>query len=80
MSYKTLEVELDHGRVKPRGVEALPTKAHALLTILETDGASAVAGNPEASGAGLRRFLSTRDFPLSPEKLRSSMEADFFEQ
>ncbi len=34
MSYKTLEVELENGRVHPSGGETLPTKAHALLTIL----------------------------------------------
>jgi hypothetical protein len=34
MSYKTLEVELENGRVRPSGSETLPAKAHALLTIL----------------------------------------------
>ena len=34
MSYKTLEVELENGRVHPSGAEILPPKAHALLTIL----------------------------------------------
>lgn len=34
MSYKTLEVELENGRVHPAGAETLPDKAHALLTIL----------------------------------------------
>ena len=34
MSYKTLEVELENGRVQPSGCETLPAKAHALLTIL----------------------------------------------
>jgi hypothetical protein len=35
MSYKTLEVELDNGRVHPCGAETLPAKARALLTLLE---------------------------------------------
>ena len=35
MSYQTVEVELNDGRVWPRKGEALPPKAHALLTILE---------------------------------------------
>ena len=35
MSYKTVEVELENGRVAPCGSEQLPAKAHALLTILE---------------------------------------------
>jgi hypothetical protein len=34
MSYQTLEVELEDGRVRPNGSEQLPSKAHALLTIL----------------------------------------------
>lgn len=34
MSYKTVEVELENGRVRPSGSETLPEKAHALLTIL----------------------------------------------
>ena len=34
MSYKTVEVELENGRVHPAGAETLPDKAHALLTIL----------------------------------------------
>jgi hypothetical protein len=34
MSYKTVEVELENGRVHATGAETLPDKAHALLTIL----------------------------------------------
>ena len=34
MSYKTLEVELENGHVRPSGTETLPDKAHALLTIM----------------------------------------------
>jgi hypothetical protein len=34
MSFKTVEVELENGRVRPAGAETLPDKAHALLTIL----------------------------------------------
>ena len=34
MSYQTLEVELEDGRVHPAGAEKLPAKATALLTIL----------------------------------------------
>ena len=34
MNYKTVEVELENGRVRPAGAETLPDKAHALLTIL----------------------------------------------
>jgi hypothetical protein len=35
MSYKTLEVELENGRVHPSGGEVLPVKARALLTLLD---------------------------------------------
>ena len=35
MSYKTVEVELENGRVRPSGAETLPVKAHALVTVLD---------------------------------------------
>ncbi|HUA65358.1 MAG TPA: hypothetical protein VME24_05890 [Alphaproteobacteria bacterium] len=34
MSYRTLEVEIDHGRVSVKGPEALPENATGLLVIL----------------------------------------------
>lgn len=40
MSYKTLEVELDNGRVHPCGMETLPANAHALLTLLDSSAPS----------------------------------------
>jgi hypothetical protein len=43
MSYRTLEVELEDGRVRPRGSETLPAKAHGLLTLLDS-GASLTCG------------------------------------
>jgi hypothetical protein len=36
MSYKTLEVELENGRVRPSGSETLPPNARALLTLLDS--------------------------------------------
>jgi hypothetical protein len=33
MSYLTVEVEIDHGHVLPKGAEVLPEKASGLLTI-----------------------------------------------
>ena len=79
MSYKTVEVEVDNGRVRPQGLETLPLKARGLLTILPpvTEHAPAAASPGEA---GLRRFLSSPDLPLTPAQFRASMEADFFEQ
>ena len=34
MSLVTIEVEIDHGRIIPRGTEPLPDKASGLLTLL----------------------------------------------
>lgn len=79
MSYQTLEVELEDGQVRPHNAEALPAKARALLTILEARRAEA-SEPPHPDGAGLRRFLSQRDFTLTPEQFRASMAADFWEQ
>lgn len=36
MSYRTVEVELENGRVRPSGSETLPAHAHALLTLLDS--------------------------------------------
>jgi hypothetical protein len=40
MSYRTLEVELENGRVRPSGAETLPVKARALLTIISATSAT----------------------------------------
>ena len=79
MSYKTVEVDLQDGRVTPLGQESLPARAHALLTFLPANGQTP---RPVSAGSarGLRRFLSGPDFPLTPEQFRASMAADFFEQ
>jgi hypothetical protein len=75
MSYRTVEVELEHGRVRPRNAEALPPKANALLTILEPGRNGAEI--PRKSGpAGLRRFLAEPDFRLTPQQFKASMESD----
>jgi len=70
------EVQLDHGQVVATNGQNLPDKARALLTILEPPETPPVVG----PAAGLQRFLSAPDFPLSAEQFRASMEADFFEQ
>ena len=55
MSYQTLEVELEDGRVHPAGAEKLPAKATALLTILST--APAASATPARSlGEALREL------------------------
>lgn len=78
MSYKTLEVELENGRVTPHENEILPAKAHALLTLLPADGPTPTP-HP-AAGSGLNRFLSAPTFSLSRKQFESSVSADFFEQ
>lgn len=45
MSYRTMEVELDHGRVRPSAGESLPPKARALLTILNPISEESNPGN-----------------------------------
>jgi hypothetical protein len=73
MSYKTLEVELENGRVHPSGAETLPSKAHALLTILAATGkAEAASGsladriaNLAGIGRGEHSDLSTNQAHLN---------------
>ena len=78
MSFRTVEVELEGGYVTLQGTETLPVKARALLTILQAKGE--ISGSPVAKpGKGLHHFLSSPDFPLTPEQFRASMEADFYE-
>ena len=54
MSYKTLEVELENGRVHPSGAEPLAAHAHALLTILTSASPGATNG-PLTEGIGIVR-------------------------
>jgi hypothetical protein len=55
MSYQTVEVELEDGRVHPAGAETLPGKAKALLTILSST--PATSGKPARSlGEALREL------------------------
>ena len=79
MSYRTVEVDLEHGRVRARNAEALPPKASALLTILEPGGNSGEVSG-KSGPSGLRRFLAEPDFPLTPRQFKASMESDFWDQ
>jgi hypothetical protein len=45
MSLVTLEVEIDHGRVIPRGSEPLPEKGKGLLTLLPDSAGSPHRGS-----------------------------------
>ena len=70
MSYRTVEVELENGRIRPRGAETLPTRANALLTILTPTSDEAIdapkngslnelVGDLAGIGRGLHTDLST---------------------
>jgi hypothetical protein len=71
MSYLTLEVEIHHGRVSPKGAEALPEKASGLLTILHPPPLS----QPRPIGLAKGLFTVPDDFnaPL-PEDLLQAFE------
>jgi len=69
MSYLTLEVEIDHGRVSPKGAEALPEKASGLLTILIPPPLS----QPRPIGLAKGQFTVPDDFnaPLPQDVLQA---------
>jgi len=68
MSYRTVEVEIDHGRVLPKGAEALPEKASGLLTIL-----SPPPSQPRPIGLAKGQFTVPDDFnaPLAEDVLQA---------
>jgi hypothetical protein len=69
MSYLTVEVEIDHGRVSSKGGETLPEKAAGLLTILQPTAIT----SPRPVGLAKGQFTVPDDFnePLPDEVLRS---------
>ena len=69
MTYRTLEVEIDYGRVLPKGAEALPEKASGLLTILHPLPPS----QPRPIGLAKGQFTVPDDFnaPLPEDVLRT---------
>jgi hypothetical protein len=71
MSYRTLEVEIDHGRVLPKGAEALPERVSGLLTILSPPPLS----QPRPIGLAKGKFTVPDDFnaPL-PENVLQTFE------
>lgn len=56
MSYTTVEVEIDHGKVTPKEPEKLPASGRGLLTILPSQGATTAGSFLEALDA-LQRHL-----------------------
>ena len=69
MSYLTLEVEIDHGRVLPKGAEALPEKGSGLLTILNPQ----PLAQPRPIGLAKGQFTVPDDFnaPLPEDVLQA---------
>ena len=69
MSYLTLEVEIDHGRVSSKGAEALQEKASGLLTILNPPPLS----QPRPIGLAKGQFTVPDDFnaPLPEDVLQA---------
>lgn len=69
MSYLTVEVEIDHGRVSPKGAEKLPDKASGFLTIL----VPSPLAQPRPLGLAKGQFIVPDNFnePLADEVLRT---------
>jgi hypothetical protein len=60
MSYKTVEVDLENGCVRPSGAEKLPAKAHALLTFLDRPLSTVAATCSELA----ERWVTLEKLPL----------------
>ena len=70
MSLKTLEVEIDHGRVIPIEEDTLPEHGRALLTILSSSDATSRRPSlrdfkPSSIGEVLRKYPDSTDYILS---------------
>ena len=57
MSYLTVEVEIDHGRVLAKGAESLPEKASGLLTIFQSDAVNRTANSSFQALESLQKHL-----------------------
>jgi hypothetical protein len=68
MSYLTVEVEIDHGRISPKGAEILPEKASGLLTIFQP-----AISQPRPIGLAKGQFTVPDDFnaPLPEDVLQA---------
>ncbi len=78
MSYLTVEVEIDHGRVIPREREKLPEKGNGLLTILQpfsSEIGGARAGRKRVE-LPLIRGDGQRIINPTPEELDASLWGD----
>jgi hypothetical protein len=68
VNYRTIEVEIDHGRVLPKGAETLPANASGLLTILNPP-----LSQPRPIGLAKGEFTVPDDFnaPLPEDVLQA---------
>jgi hypothetical protein len=57
MSYRTLEVEIDHGHVLAKGAESLPEKASGLLTIFPVELSAPCPMSPLQALESLQKHL-----------------------
>ena len=73
MSYRTVEVELDHGHILAKGAERLPEKASGLLTIFP-DTVNRAAVSPLQALESLQKHLRL-DAARAAEWMTSVREA-----
>ncbi len=78
MSYVTLEVEIDHGRIVARGSEPLPEQGTGLLTILQSTTTPEPPGQPPRRRVELPliRGDGKRLINPTPEELDASLWGD----
>ena len=78
MSYVTVEVEIDHGRVVARRPERLPAKGNGLLTILPPAAAQVAMSTPlrQRVELPLIRGDGKRLINPTPEELDASVWGD----
>ena len=69
MSYTTLKVEIEHGRIVSKEPQKLPERVSGLLTIL----APLASATPRPIGLGKGEFIVPDDFnaPLPEDTLRA---------
>lgn len=78
MSYVTVEVDIDHGRILPREPERLPEKGIGLLTILQSAGVNPAPPQPVRQRVQLPliRGDGQRIINPTPEELDASLWGD----
>jgi hypothetical protein len=74
MSYLTVEVEIDHGRVLAKGADILPEKASGLLIIFKSDAINRTALSPLQALESLQKYLHL-DAAMAVEWMTSVREA-----